>query len=625
MGGYYNYTFSVNEEWKLIIDIYSSEYCSRCNYLWSGYLFAGDWVMVENVNTNIDYPIGFSNALFLTSDPISAYMYCSIIPPATATYTFMLIVDDWCTIYIDDVLVFDTFPWGTFYFTYDLTGSQKYTLKLKYCNIGGPAQLQLYWTYGGGSYSIVPIVQNGYEISNLLGSSPYSVDVSGPLWGNAKRHSPEQWDDANTINGDGCSEECVVEHNWVWVGGTPTSRDYWSQWPIYHVPNGDKSACVKQKESKTTKAYFYILFTAVSMNVLANFIDMLASTNSVTGIFAGLNSIQMIDLLPLAAKYMAYDVVLFITYSPISFLDLSFVNMNSNFFPSLDAYFGYEQTHWYFLLLNLDSGSSFINTEYSLFLLSIAVWCSLIAPFLILCGKSSQKVTPKEAKVSKTQTWCRNSILKFHRTYLFNFYVRFFMTYWLVFWLVTLYELKNNEMSFDLHYFSWVSAVVIVATVILMTLFAMFYVCWFLSAKTKISQVYYFRHFVDDLRETKLARSYIAVFMIRRLFSCMILAFINESQFIVRLTIFTIIQVIYLFYMLLSIPHELADHNINEVIAELTYILLCCLLYCLNSKPDWNQLVTQVYILTILFWNIIWAIISASAAIYRCRQKEKYK
>jgi hypothetical protein len=35
-----------------------------------------------------------------------------------------------------------------------------------------------------------------------------------------------QCDDGNTVNGDGCSGQCMIEAGWTCSGGSPTSRDY---------------------------------------------------------------------------------------------------------------------------------------------------------------------------------------------------------------------------------------------------------------------------------------------------------------------------------------------------------------------------------------------------------------
>ena len=52
-----------------------------------------------------------------------------------------------------------------------------------------------------------------------------------PSWGDGLRAGNEKWDDGNTKSGDGCSENCTfIEPSWVWLGGTPTSKDNWTHW-----------------------------------------------------------------------------------------------------------------------------------------------------------------------------------------------------------------------------------------------------------------------------------------------------------------------------------------------------------------------------------------------------------
>ena len=49
------------------------------------------------------------------------------------------------------------------------------------------------------------------------------------LWqavcGDGLRAGAETCDDQNTSNGDGCSSTCTIESNYIWTGGTTSSKD----------------------------------------------------------------------------------------------------------------------------------------------------------------------------------------------------------------------------------------------------------------------------------------------------------------------------------------------------------------------------------------------------------------
>ena len=58
------------------------------------------------------------------------------------------------------------------------------------------------------------------------GYSPNSgKDTWVTVWGDGKRAGTEAWDDSNTSNGDGCSLAWAIESNYIWTGGTTSSKD----------------------------------------------------------------------------------------------------------------------------------------------------------------------------------------------------------------------------------------------------------------------------------------------------------------------------------------------------------------------------------------------------------------
>ena len=47
----------------------------------------------------------------------------------------------------------------------------------------------------------------------------------GSLWGDGYRISPEQCDDGNNANGDGCSSTWIIEPSFIWSGGSSSIKD----------------------------------------------------------------------------------------------------------------------------------------------------------------------------------------------------------------------------------------------------------------------------------------------------------------------------------------------------------------------------------------------------------------
>ncbi len=55
----------------------------------------------------------------------------------------------------------------------------------------------------------------------IIGSSGACVEICG----DGKNFGILQCDDGNLIIGDGCSNSCEIEEDWVCNGGSPTSSD----------------------------------------------------------------------------------------------------------------------------------------------------------------------------------------------------------------------------------------------------------------------------------------------------------------------------------------------------------------------------------------------------------------
>ena len=77
---------------------------------------------------------------------------------------------------------------------------------------------------GLSPYQITVICHTGYAYRST--SSQWE-----PICGDGLKIGSEKWDDGNTISGDGCKGDCTsIEASWVWLGGSPTSRDTCTFW-----------------------------------------------------------------------------------------------------------------------------------------------------------------------------------------------------------------------------------------------------------------------------------------------------------------------------------------------------------------------------------------------------------
>ena len=103
----------------------------------------------------------------------------------------------------------------------------------------------------GDGWSKTCKIEDGYTWNRASSSSP---DIWVDIWGDGRVFDPSNtfWDDGNTIDGDGCSHNWVIETGWVCSEGSKTAKDKWltvwgdgvlvqsqEEWDDGNIVNGD--------------------------------------------------------------------------------------------------------------------------------------------------------------------------------------------------------------------------------------------------------------------------------------------------------------------------------------------------------------------------------------------------
>ena len=68
-----------------------------------------------------------------------------------------------------------------------------------------------------------------YFCPRWWGSSPYNIQIVESVWGDAFKTETEEWDDGNTVDGDGWSSKCAIETNLQKSGEDSMCKDEWSE------------------------------------------------------------------------------------------------------------------------------------------------------------------------------------------------------------------------------------------------------------------------------------------------------------------------------------------------------------------------------------------------------------
>ena len=207
----------------------------------------------------------------------------------------------------------------------------------------------------------------------------YQNDPANPTtwvtkWGDGIRAGNEAWDDGNRIDGDGWSSNCLsIENGWRWSNTIKINREIWLKWDIGYVNNENWTEWVDGNIPRNSKMIALFTLIAISLGISLNLlISALTSATSPQSKFGLINQIQLLLILPLINCYYPEKVMDFIKAMKSSLFTLSFLPMDqSETIIDLKNMFKTAQYNSYMYLLDLKSGSAFINVLN----LSIVVGC----------------------------------------------------------------------------------------------------------------------------------------------------------------------------------------------------------------------------------------------------------
>ena len=246
---------------------------------------------VYNISSTIDYNWGSGFVTPTKADYVTAIFAFKIIAPKSDTYIFSTYSDDDCSLYLDGVVIFNswTSSMRTQQATINLNQNQIYNIIIKYRETYGGALIHFYWSSSTFLKTVVP--NANMFCYAYVSSFPITVTSSCPtgysgstaagqtkcleVWGDSIRVGVEQCDDGNTVSSDGCSSTCKIESGWVCSNSNIAHRDVWVQSTAGDEPNSNKDSRVSQEIFVNTQNLSYMMNSIIAFgmvwNVIINF------------------------------------------------------------------------------------------------------------------------------------------------------------------------------------------------------------------------------------------------------------------------------------------------------------------------------------------------------------------
>ena len=118
------------------------------------------------------------------------------------------------------------------------------------------------------------------------------------------------------------------------------------------------------------------------------------------------------------------------------------------------------------------------------------------------------------------------------------------------------------------------------------------------------------RQCFSDIKDSCQSRLMSVLFFMRRILLWVVVIIFKNTQLTTKLIIFVSIQSLYMLAILIIRPFEKMKNFMLEMINEIFYLLLWCLLFRYNTENNWTNQITQIYLWVMISNNVLFAFIS---------------
>ena len=480
-------------------------------------------------------------------------------------------------------------------------------------------------------------------------------------WGDGLRVSSEYWDDGTTINGDGWRSDCLlVETDYIWRGGSSTSKDIWTKWDkgyhqnSYPIPtewvvvcgdglragnevcddgntvSGDGWAadCMKIEDGWAWVGGWFGV-TDVCLKWDPGYGSNTDYTTCIgTEVPRDVKSIAVAFAITAAAGVSSTMLVTMFSSSTSSSSN-SFGMINQIqlviLLPLIGAFLP-QKIYDYLKSMNASLFNlSFLPSSNSESSINIKSWFNFKQPdsYLYLLQLSSGSALVNILSLTTvvgTVIWLhilililyailfklnklhfvKKLIVKILEMLTFGFYIGVWTEIYILFLIVDFSEIHYQNKYGIQNMNSWVASYIIMFCMLLFILLALWQ--WCKSKKPEnFEKQKYFVAIVDGMKPKWIYRSYSFVFLVRRTLFCAVLFFFDFVEAFNRVIILTSLQFIYMLYIIILRPHDSIKENLIEVINEVLYLYYLGFMLHFNTENSWDDTTTEIY-----FWILMW-------------------
>jgi len=420
--------------------------------------------------------------------------------------------------------------------------------------------------------------------------------------GDGIRDNNEEWDDGNTINSDGWSTQWVIDQQYVWVN---QGTDLWTKWGMAYVPNEQKDQCIKEDPQVSPT----LVNSIIIAELIVNSILMISNLSSAQSFFSTVNFLQLLLLLPLFKFFIPQEIVNY--YSGIKWVNFSFGFLNLEQILKLDKVLpnkGNEQTDEYLLLIGIESKNTIVNLTSTNILFIVVFIIHLLTGWWYLISKWNE------------ENWISKKIKKLWQILTFNTYVKMLFELLIIGSISSLSELKTTSIK-DINSIISVFFPIIILFIFFI-LISLNLIYWWVYKTTEEDSIdFKFQQYYASLKITKWARLYHLFDLIRKLSFCTwLIMFLFRPNF-ERVAAFSLVQILFLSYVLVVRPFSLIRDNIREIVNEILFTFYSISWFFLHSKEDWNDNYIYIFIGSVTLNTIFGTLVATTILLITLKSK----
>ncbi|CAI2381146.1 unnamed protein product [Moneuplotes crassus] len=470
------------------------------------------------------------------------------------------------------------------------------------------------------------------ETGHTCISTNLAASVCEPICGDGLRFDSEACDDNNLVDGDGCSSNCTIEDKSMCVDQTSTGPSVCRMCEIEHCKECDPSdydkcqTCEDPYELKNpTTCYSYAIFEvsesaqqissgsqAVSgVSAGATIGVSLLNLSSLAAIWSIVNQLQLFLLLLLTKTPFPGDVKALILGNELMQFNLDVLPVRAlPKMPEVMDWLKIDQDNAYLETIGVESSTSLLNNFG--FALCMFLMLALYPLVMIL----------KLCVDYRNEKKCSLNYLIILVIDLFNFtiYIRLILGGFQLLLICCISEVIKFELASIPNIISMVFSVLILA-VCVGTIALSFYIFYSKRDFHDPDKYYKFNEFITGLKNTRYARIYPFLGLMRRTILVIWLLTFTWLECVYLTAGMMTVQILFVLSLVILRPFDRPENNMIEIVNEIIYTSLLSIMIVCDKVDEWSSTVTSIFCYIILANSLVITFIMIGALLISCCQK----